>query len=226
MTTLDWVQSVCGLCGASSQQTMLLSTSSFGAPDLDSRPREPERSAIGFLVATCPECGFAADVELALPEGAEAAAVRDIVDGDAYRALRADMGLPTHSSQFLCRALLSAEFADLAVAGWDALRAAWIADDAEDLESARRCRNQALDYWARANEAGEPLLEEDSSEFEPLLVAETLRRANRFAECVAMCESVADQGESDLPRLIAFVRQRALSEDAQTYTVADALDMG
>jgi hypothetical protein len=224
MTTLDWVTSACGLCGASSKQTTLLSSSSFGAPDLDSRPREPARSALGFLVATCPECGFADDADLALPEGAEAAAVQGIVDGDAYRALSADRALPAPAREFLCRALLSAKFVDLAVAGWDALRAAWIADDAKDQESARRCRDQALEYWALATDAGEPLLEEDSQEFEPLLIAETLRRADRFAECVAMCEDADDDGRSELSRLIAFVRQRALSADAQTYTVADAPD--
>lgn len=144
MTELIRTNSVCGLCGASSEQTQILSTSAFGAPDLDSRPPELARSTLSFSVASCPECGFAGFSDLALPEGSDARAVQEIVDSDDYQALRSNSELPALAGDFLCRVLISAGLGDLADAGWDALRAAWATDDAGEDDVARTCRDQTL----------------------------------------------------------------------------------
>lgn len=59
-----------------------------------------------------------------------------------------------------------------------------------------------------------------------LALAETLRRAGRFDECIAACDKAAGDGEPELSRLLAFVRQCAVSEDARPYTMADAPESG
>ena len=57
MTTQSTVKRRCALCGAESEHTAIGGVNTFGAGDLDSRPAEPQRSAIVAWVQRCPQCG-------------------------------------------------------------------------------------------------------------------------------------------------------------------------
>ncbi|MFC1982892.1 hypothetical protein ACFLV5_03830 [Chloroflexota bacterium] len=56
-TTIEKIKT-CVLCGKSSKYIEIASTSSWGEPDLDTRPSEPMRSTVGILIQTCPLCGY------------------------------------------------------------------------------------------------------------------------------------------------------------------------
>ena len=60
MTTIAEERLSCGVCGNESVHLVLNSTSSFGSPDLDLRPAEPQRSSISYTMHFCPSCGFCA----------------------------------------------------------------------------------------------------------------------------------------------------------------------
>ena len=59
MTTYSEQTVKCRLCNHSQTIYLLGSCSSFGAPDLDTRPAEMARSAIMSMLQVCPKCGFA-----------------------------------------------------------------------------------------------------------------------------------------------------------------------
>ncbi len=53
MTQFAFETVTCAVCGKTCSITEIISTNLFGAPDLDTRPAEMERSAIKKLVQVC-----------------------------------------------------------------------------------------------------------------------------------------------------------------------------
>ena len=64
MTTARDFDKKCAVCTKTSPQTVLMSTSTFGYPDLDLRPSEMHRSSMFAWLQECPHCGYVAvDIE-------------------------------------------------------------------------------------------------------------------------------------------------------------------
>jgi hypothetical protein len=64
MTTYDRKVLRCYCCGKTSEHSILMSTNSFGSPDLDQRSAEMERDTIHTWLQECPFCGYVAfDIE-------------------------------------------------------------------------------------------------------------------------------------------------------------------
>ncbi len=61
MTNIGKIEIECSVCGGSSDQFLLLSTNTMGAPDLDLRPAEMQRSTMHLWVVECPHCGYVAN---------------------------------------------------------------------------------------------------------------------------------------------------------------------
>src|SRR5690349_6640199 len=72
MTTIIPQTITCSFCHTPSEQNLIGSTNSFGAPDLDTRPPEMMRSTMPLWVQECPHCGYVAK-DLAQPPHASAA---------------------------------------------------------------------------------------------------------------------------------------------------------
>ena len=58
MTTIGEVERTCALCGKTSEQMTLGSTNAMGAPDLDLRPSEMQRSTMYLWIEHCVHCGY------------------------------------------------------------------------------------------------------------------------------------------------------------------------
>jgi hypothetical protein len=54
MTTLERQTVQCAVCALEGEQHILMSTSSFGWPDLDLRPALVERETLAFTIQSCP----------------------------------------------------------------------------------------------------------------------------------------------------------------------------
>ncbi|MDQ3823997.1 MAG: hypothetical protein M3321_12240, partial [Actinomycetota bacterium] len=104
----------CGVCGYETEQFVLLSTSTFGHPDLDTRPAELARSTLSFSVETCPRCGYCAE---SIEEGG---VEPELLESARYlRPLEAD-GLPDVALRLLRAAVVAEAKGDAARAGWAA----------------------------------------------------------------------------------------------------------
>lgn len=60
MTVLLRAFSYCPICGQKVNHRLLVSTNSFGSPDLDFRPAGMHRSTMPYWHVQCPECGYVA----------------------------------------------------------------------------------------------------------------------------------------------------------------------
>ena len=60
MTIIKKFEKKCSVCGETSLQPILTSTSAWGYPDLDLRPPEMKRSSMFAWLQECPHCGYIA----------------------------------------------------------------------------------------------------------------------------------------------------------------------
>ena len=60
MTTIMEFNQTCAVCGETSLQPVISSTSTWGYPDLDLRPAEMQRSSMFAWLVECPHCGYVA----------------------------------------------------------------------------------------------------------------------------------------------------------------------
>src|SRR5215510_14310051 len=74
----------CALCGVVSPQMLILSSSSFGTPDLDTRPPPMVRGTLLYWLQECPECGYAA---ADLSKAEQKAKIRQAMQSDAWKKL-------------------------------------------------------------------------------------------------------------------------------------------
>jgi len=217
MTTFNIATKSCSVCGATSEQHELTSSSAFGWSDLDLRPPEPERSSLFLWVQQCPACGYcAADIE----HGDEG--LRWIIDSDEYRTQLGDTSSPALANTFLCQAILLEETGNEQAAAWSAINAAWACDDEGATEAAVRARLRAVELFrlelAEGGEFGESDELGDIFASEHALLAELLRRAGRFDEAIEECRE--GQGTFQDERWRRFLElERSLAEVGTTVAI-------
>ncbi len=135
-----WLQKAvrCGVCNAEGEYPMLASTNEFGSADLDMRPPEMRRSTMRGWVQRCHQCAYCA------PDLSEGPAIAsEVITSPAYCQQRENEAYPELANSFLCWSLIG-KAADLdAEAGWAAVNAAWVCDDAEAPSAADQCRLRA-----------------------------------------------------------------------------------
>lgn len=206
---------VCGVCRHASDQPPAVDNADWDALDLDTRPAEPLRGTLAAWLQRCPNCGYCAEnLSQAHPQAAEHMAA------EGYVAALEDPDLPETTRWFLRRSHLEESTGDLAAAGWQALFAAWGADDAESPAVASRCRNRAADCFQAAVALDQPLADQ-AGDGEVVLV-DIYRRAGMMSEARLAADRAGEQFSDPLiQRLVQF--QRALIDrgDAGRYTAAD-----
>lgn len=203
------VQSVCAVCGEASKQTVLLSTSAFGYGDLDYRPPEMERSTMCWWVQECPHCGYVAPslkktttIDPAFLQSAEylSCAGRELVSPLAKSFFR----------QYLI-ALKEEQWED---AYYAVLYAAWACDDCGDKDHAVACRKLALELMEQLPDGSQPERQVQR--------ADLLRRAGLFSAVLQEYRPEAFT-EERLQKILRFQLQKAREQDADGYTIEDAL---
>jgi hypothetical protein len=211
MTFYDTSERKCCCCGKTSEHTELMSSNSFGSPDLDQRPPGMFRSTVGDWLQECPYCGYVAP---SIDKGD--ARARSFVETLEFRAASLDpLGDPA-SRRFLVRAAQDAYYGDRRSAFLNTLCAAWVADDTKgQLSEAATLRLRAA-----AHLEGQPIKSIDTR----LLLLDVLRRAAQWqaAETLAREMAVENLGHP-FAEIVAFHRGKIEAKDSGRYTIARAL---
>ena len=194
---------VCGVCGTANRigRSSALPEPAE-PPDFDTRPGEPLRSTIPNWVEMCSTCGYCGDDISRAAEGAEA-----IVRSEEYRIYLEDSWIPAKARQFLCFAYLLDRMHQHADAGWAALQAAWICDDAGDENAASRCRMHAIELWQRGKQAGQLFSDDMATEF--ALVTDVYRRIGEFEDATVACAEGLDL--EDIPPSVEAMLRKQLT---------------
>jgi len=219
MTIIDERQIACGVCGEESPHLVLVSTSQMGYCDLDLRPAELMRSTMPLWVQRCPKCGYCApDISLA-----DEIAKR-VVESDAYQEQLNNPLYPELANSFLCAAMVLENYdGGLAVAGWNALHAAWVCDDEEN-EMAASCRLKAVDLFEKALSQGETFYEDQPGTREALLT-DLLRRAGEFERAKVICEQgLASNPDELISRVLNYQLKLLEAGDTEAHNVFEVAE--
>lgn len=211
MSSIMNIETRCCICGKMSEQTVLASTNRFGAPDLDLRPPEMERSTMAWWIQECPHCGYvAADLSKQTP------VTQEWLKNDQYISCDNRNFACTLAESFYKYYLISIANNDHKSAFYAALHAAWACDDVEDTDNAIYCRQKALE------ELGKLVIEDDEKETFLLIRADLLRRTGQFDLLIKDYEGKIFS-EKLLNQICNFQVEKAKRNDTACYTVADVV---
>lgn len=218
MTTIREITVKCAVCEAESRQTVVTSTNTFGAPDLDLRPPEMQRSTMRHWVQECPSCGYVAGDLSQAPAGASAVVASDAYAQRAQTALGGDL-----ARRFACSAFILTELGARRASGESSLCAAWAADDAGAEGPARSYRAEAAAALRAAlADPASGLNESDRLTLRVRLI-DILRRARLWdAAKAAAVEALASAEDQTIRSVAAFGHELAEQEDDRCVTVAEA----
>lgn len=194
---------------------MLVSTSSFGSPDLDLRSAVLARYTIGMWVQRCPSCGYCAPSISTRVPGA-----REVVDSAEYRELLGQADLPQLARSFLCASLVLEKGGETVAAARKALEAAWACDD-EGAVGSVQCRRLTVRLLRECEARGDVLFPDPHTGH--AVIADILRRAELFNDAVAEVDKVVGDATGPVAVILAFSRLLALARDSGGYTVDAAM---
>jgi hypothetical protein len=210
MTSYDNNKLRCFCCGKTSEQTVLMSTNSFGSPDLDQRSAGMERSTIHVRLQECPFCGY---VAFNLEKGDERA--RKFIETAEFHAASTDPSPDPVERRFLVRAAFDAHCGNRRAAFLSTLSAAWVADDREALPEAT-----ALRLKAAAHLSGHRIRSIDTR----LLLLDVLRRTSSWEAADALTtELIAEELEHPFAEIVSFHQDKIEARDNGRYTIAEAI---
>ena len=209
-TTTEKETFKCSICGKKSEFFVMMSTSSFGSPDLDLRPPELQRSTMCYWIQECPECGYvAADIsEKAKPE-----ITREWLESDEYTSCYGIKFESDLATRFFKHCINSLRVEDFEEAFYAVLHAAWACDDEFDFDNAKKCREIAIRLTSKIE------LDENLS----VMKADLLRRSGNFDRLIKEYSSVKYSNE-DLNQIIEFELKKAHEKDDNCYTVDEAFE--
>jgi hypothetical protein len=239
MTTQSIQTAACVICGEMCRNTVLMSTNTFGSPDLDLRPPPMQRNTMGTWVQSCRSCGYVAADIAENAYTVDRAALRALLDRPAYQAIT--VGKDTYCLGNFERQALLEQWVGTPVAEATAWHnAAWSADDAAleavanetspaaFLAMAERFRLEAIRLMlatAATTAANDPKRVHTQT-----MLVDLLRRASAFDQAVQLCDDLlATGGEAVLGpnavigHILNFQRAKAQGRDAACYTIAQAV---
>lgn len=209
MTTSRDFDKKCAVCTETSPQTVLMSTSTWGAPDLDLRPSEMQRSSMFAWLQECPHCGYVAfniEDELKVPS--------ELLKSDEYLTCKGYEFKSYLAKRFFRHSLISDALEDYRSQFFSLHYCAWLCDDAED-DLAVEMRRLALKSIGKFDARNE-----DEADNLKLIRADLLRRSLQFDELINEFRDVSFDDERK-NEIISFQLELAAKKDSACYTIQD-----
>jgi hypothetical protein len=205
----------CSICGTRSVQVYLVEEGrSGGLPDLDTRPPELTTAALVNRIQRCPKCGYCArDITGEFPSA------REIIETQAYRKALKTRATPATASNYLCWSMIQEAAEEYPGAGWAALHAAWICDDANKPAQAENSRQKAIQLFEKARQLGRPFAPDRATEV--LILVDLYRRTKQFAKAKRLSQdAMAEDSQSVIAQIFRFEEVLANQEDAEGHSLA------
>ena len=201
----------CAVCGETSSQPVISSTSTLDYPDLDLRPAEMQRSSMFAWLHECPHCGYVAyNLENELEVSANLLKTDDYLTCEDHD-FKSDL-----SRMFYRHYLISKAENDYGSEFLSVLHCAWTCDDNDD-ELAVEMRKIAL-------ESLDKIVPETEGEKNNLLIkkADLLRRTQQFDRVIKEFKDLIleDKLQNDV---ITFQIELAMKKDADCHTVKEVV---
>ena len=211
MTQISNIDITCSVCGETHPQQVLLSTNTWGYPDLDLRPSEMQRSTMSTWIQECPNCGYVAS-----NLKNELKASQELLKSDEYITCEGNEFKSDLSKRFFRRYLISKAENNYGSEFMSLLHCAWTCDDNDDQLAVkiRKLALESIDKIVAENENEKTNL--------TLMKADLLRRSLQFDRVISEFKDVI-LSEKIANDVITFQIELAMNKDSDCYTVEDAL---
>lgn len=205
----------CALCGAKSEQTFVIGSSSLGSMDLDTRPAENKRSTLKYDTQVCPKCHY---VNSNISQKLAGISLTDLRK-ENYLNLVIDKTVNEEAKKFILSAYLHVTMGNSKTAAIKYLSAAWIFDDLNELENSIKARKKAailLENYLESNE-----------DFNlAVVLLDIYRRSKDFEKCLNTANELLDYGIYDilLKKIIVFEIELSNNEDNSCHKLSECLE--
>jgi tetratricopeptide (TPR) repeat protein len=170
---------------------------------------------MNMWVQRCPHCDYCAP---SIEEGIDGA--NDLIGRETYKAQLGASDYPELARNFLCCSMLLENAGDYAEAGRFAHQAAWACDDNQAVELAIECRLKAFDFYSKAREQGQVIIEEGEEAF----LADILRRSGRFEQAMKFCNEGLKKAHNEMViSVLKFEMELIKRKNIQCYTVENTM---
>ena len=216
MTTFRSARTICGNCKQESEQTILTSTNSFGAPDLDGRPPPMKRNTMSMWLQECPHCRLVCQRIDDPPQG-----VAVFVAEPRYLAVVNDGSVSDVTRKFRSWAYLASALKMASEEAFAHLHLAWLADDENDPALAKAERSIAVAKLGVLRDEGKLYPTQPGAA--EVLLADLWRRNGEFDNAIheaSRCASIAKQNR--LLRICALQTALAKRGDANVHATDEA----
>ena len=208
MSTFRTVSYKCGLCGHTFDARKLMSTNSFGSPDLDFRVSGMMRRTMGQWVYRCPRCGYThARIQ---NDGKKHMAY---IKTKEYLLCEGVKLLSPLACNFYRYGLILLRDNETVEAYEAFLHAAWVCDDSLDPKGAYLCRKRAISLYDNALFKGSVGL--------TVRHIDLLRRTGEFEKALKLCAELESESES-VVRILELQKQLSEAKDTGGYQIPDA----
>ena len=204
MTVPIKVKKKCSVCGFVSRQSVLASTSRFGASDLDTRPPEMMRSTMGWWVQECPACGFVSRDISKKTRGV----TKSFLKSESYISCKGMSFENDYGERFFKAFLSHVHAKKWEDAFWYILYCAWICDDADDSKNAVICRWIAIKCLTKF----------PTNDTLQTIRADLMRRAGMFSHVLKEYEHFQCRDKM-LNQIVRFEVEKARRKDAECYSL-------
>lgn len=216
MTTYSNETQTCCLCGSDNDCTIIASTNTLGAPDLDLRPSTMERETMHAWLQECSQCHYVS-VDLAM----ESLNAQEIVESAEYQSAIARQELPELARRFELCSLLNAKSTE--IAGTALLRSAWVCDDDSNVLQAKDYRRRSAVTLSKMR----PFEDNDEATNIGTVLVDVFRRAGEFAEskklAVTLLKFKSVKRNQVKLSVLAFQQSLCSRDDDKCYTLDAAM---
>lgn len=210
MSRFKIVTKKCAVCGHEAEYKLIMSTSSFGSSDLDTRPPALARFLLTDQVEFCEHCGYAnIDINSLSSENA-----KELMETEEYQNIL-NSTINKTSKKFLLTAYLTPFRKYNDHRGGYYLKAAWAFDDHHDTENAIEARKKSVDLLMQYAKIRKKINVE-------VIVVDVLRRSLQFEEAEKLALDLLERVDNDLmKKILSFQIELINKKDIACYKVSD-----
>lgn len=213
MTTCRETTTICCVCGNNVAHPVLLSTNSLGSPDLDLRQAGMARNTMSLWVTSCPSCGYV-NYDISKADLGEKKLL-SIINSKSYKTCD-NLELPNDlAKKFYKQYLLDKATKDNRFTFSSLRNCAWVCDDCEAKEMAKKIRLLAIPYL-------EEIVKDLGKKDDKLMLADYYRRTEQFDRTINYLSNLKFS-EERLTQVANYEIYLAKQKDCKCHTVDEAV---
>jgi hypothetical protein len=207
----------CPVCGVINQPDRLLSTHSFGSPDLDLRPAPDMGRLLAYMVESCHACGYAASSLGDSPKGGTTVAMAS----PEWQALLTRKDLPELAATFKRAEMIASQSQGLVEAVWMALRAVWVGDDSKSAITPT-LRREAVSLIQQVMASGSTFVSQGGGN--EAVISDLFRRAGDWDQAVQWAKRGLDVADDAVVSAVLKFELRLIgAQDGEVHQIEEAV---